>query len=109
MTFMKDLSREEIARIQEIIFKYPAFNIVYRPQRKYEVSTSGNLLGYTNEVNEKEIKKKDSTYYLPGDFIGKTGIEKAYEKDLRGIKGTKYIQKDIKAQEYWLLQKRRTG
>ncbi|WP_407532129.1 penicillin-binding transpeptidase domain-containing protein [Elizabethkingia miricola] len=95
MTFMKDLSREEIARIQEIIFKYPAFNIVYRPQRKYEVSTSGNLLGYTNEVNEKEIKK-DSTYYLPGDFIGKTGIEKAYEKDLRGIKGIKYIQKDIK-------------
>ena len=45
MTFMKNLSREEIARIQEIIFKYPAFNIVSRPQRQYEVSTSGNLLG----------------------------------------------------------------
>ena len=57
MTFMKNLSREEIARIQEIIFKYPAFNIVSRPQRQYEVSTSGNLLGYTNEVNDREIKK----------------------------------------------------
>ncbi|MDQ0592042.1 penicillin-binding protein 2 [Chryseobacterium ginsenosidimutans] len=95
MTFMKDLSREDIARVQEIIFKYPAFSIVSRPQRQYEVSTSGNLLGYTSEVNEKEIKK-DSAYYLPGDFIGKTGIEKAYEKQLRGIKGMKYIQKDIK-------------
>jgi penicillin-binding protein 2 len=95
MTFMKDLSREDIARVQEIIFKYPAFSIVSRPQRQYEVSTSGNLLGYTSEVNEREIKK-DSIYYLPGDFIGKTGIEKAYEKELRGIKGMKYIQKDIK-------------
>ena len=95
MTFMKNLSRVEIARIQEIIFKYPAFNIVSRPQRQYEVSTSGNLLGYTNEVNEREIKK-DSVYYLPGDFIGKTGVEKSYEKELRGEKGVQYIQKDIR-------------
>lgn len=95
MTFMKNLSREEIARIQEIIFKYPAFSIVTRPQRQYEVSTSGNLLGYTNEVNERDIKK-DSVYYLPGDNIGKSGIEKAYENTLRGVKGVKYIQKDIK-------------
>lgn len=95
MTFIKDLGREEIARVQEIIFKYPAFSIVQRPQRQYEVSTSGNLLGYTSEVNDREIKK-DSTYYLPGDLIGKTGIEKSYEKELRGVKGIKYIQKDIK-------------
>lgn len=95
MTFLKDLSREDIARVQEIIFKYPAFSIVQRPQRQYEVSTSGNLLGYTSEVNDREIKK-DSTYYLPGDLIGKAGVEKSYEKELRGIKGIKYIQKDIK-------------
>lgn len=95
MTFMKNITREEIARIQEIIFKYPAFSIVERPQRQYEVSTSGNLLGYTNEVGENDIKK-DSLYYLPGDNIGKSGVEKSYEKELRGIKGVKYVQKDIK-------------
>ena len=95
MTFMKDLSREDVARIQEIIFKYPAFSVVSRPQRKYEVSTSGNLLGYTNQVNAAYIKK-DSLYYLPGDIAGMSGIEKAYERVLRGEKGMKYIQKDIK-------------
>lgn len=95
MTFMSDMSREEIARIQEIIFKYPAFNIVERPQRKYEISTSGNLLGYTNQVNEHYIKR-DSLYYLPGDIAGITGIERSYEKVLRGEKGMRYIQKDIK-------------
>lgn len=98
LTFKKNISREDVARIQEIIFKYPAFNIVKRPQRQYEVSTSGNLLGYTSEVNTNEIKK-DSLYYRPGDFIGKTGIEKAYEKQLRGVKGLKYIQKDIKLKD----------
>jgi penicillin-binding protein 2 len=40
-------------------------------------------LGYTNQVNDNDIKK-DSLYYLPGDIIGKSGIEKAYEKELRG-------------------------
>ncbi len=98
MTFMKNISREEVARIQEIIFKYPAFNIVKRPQRQYEVSTSGNLLGYTNEVGARELKK-DSIYYRPGDFIGKSGVELGYEKDLRGEKGMKYVQKDIKLRD----------
>lgn len=95
MTFMKNLSREEMARIQELIFKYPAFSIVPRPQRQYEINTSGNLLGYTNQVNDNDIKK-DSLYYLPGDIAGKSGVEKSYEKVLRGEKGIKYIQKDIR-------------
>jgi penicillin-binding protein 2 len=71
MTFIKDLGREDIARIQERIFKYPAFSIVSRPQRQYEINTSGNLLGYTNQVNPSYIKR-DSTYYLPGDIAGMT-------------------------------------
>ncbi|WP_417428110.1 penicillin-binding transpeptidase domain-containing protein [Halpernia sp.] len=95
ITFMKNISREEIARIQEIIFRYPAFSIVRRPQRQYEISTSGNLLGFTNQVNDYYIKR-DSTYYLPGDIAGMSGIEKSYEKELRGKKGINYIQKDIR-------------
>lgn len=97
VTFIKDLTREDVARVQELIFKYPAFSVVSRPQRKYEVSTSGNLLGYTNQVNSAYIKK-DSLYYMPGDIAGMSGIEKAYEKELRGEKGMKYIQKDIRQQ-----------
>ncbi len=97
-TFLKNIAREDVARIQEIIFKYPAFSIVRRPQRQYEVGTSGNLLGYTNEVSPGEIKK-DSLYYLPGDLIGKKGVEKSYEKVLRGEKGMRYIQKDIKLRD----------
>lgn len=96
--FLKNISREDVARIQEIIFKYPAFSIVQRPQRKYEVNTSGIILGYTNEVNNQEIAK-DSLYYIRGDLIGKRGVEKSYEKVLRGEKGVRYIQKDIKLRD----------
>lgn len=94
MTFMGNLSRDDVARIQERIFQYPAFNIVSRPQRQYEVNTSGDLFGYTNEVGPGYIKK-DSLYYRPGDVAGMTGIELSYEKLLRGVKGVRYVQKDI--------------
>ena len=57
VTFIKDLTREDVARIEELIFKYPAFSIVSRPQRKYEISTSGNLLGYINQVSDSYIKR----------------------------------------------------
>jgi len=95
ITFIKDLEREEISSIRERIFNYPSFDIVARPQRVYEVNTSGNILGYTNQVNNSYIKT-DSTYYIPGDIAGITGVEKSYEKILRGTKGVKYVRKDIR-------------
>lgn len=93
MTFMKGLTSEDLARIQEKLFKYNAFSIVRTPERNYLVHSAGNILGYINEVNEKYIKS-DSSYYMPGNLAGMTGVEKSYEKYLRGIKGIKYIQKD---------------
>ena len=51
------------------------------------------MLGYIAEANAKDIKK--DPYYKIGDLIGKQGVELSYEKTLRGLKGVKYIQKDI--------------
>ena len=86
--FKKNISREDYARMQEQLYLYPAFSIIKRPERKYMVETAGNILGYINEANPSYIKS-DSTYYQPGDFVGITGVEKSYEKDLRGVKGIK--------------------
>jgi penicillin-binding protein 2 len=85
---LKNISRENYARIQEQLYLYPAMTIVKRPERKYMVNSAGNILGYINEANEAYIKK-DSTYYKPGDLVGIAGVEKSYEKDLRGVKGVK--------------------
>ncbi|KAF5308025.1 hypothetical protein FQR65_LT18282 [Abscondita terminalis] len=67
---------------------------IFRPQRQYEINTSGNLLGYTNQVNSA-LHQKEISYYIKGDIAGITGIERSYEKQLRGVKGMRYIQKDI--------------
>lgn len=86
--FKKNISREDYARMQEQLYLYPAFSIVKRPERKYMVNSAGNILGYINEASPSYIKT-DSTYYQPGDFVGISGVEKSYEKELRGVKGVK--------------------
>ena len=93
VTFMKGLTHDELAVIQEKLFRYSAFSIVRIPERNYLVASMGNILGYINEVNDKYIKS-DSLYYMPGNLAGMAGVEKSYEKYLRGTKGIKYIQKD---------------
>lgn len=85
---LKNVSREDYARIQEQLYLYPSTSIVKRPERKYLVHSAGNILGYINEANEAYIKT-DSLYYRPGDLVGIAGVEKSYEKDLRGVKGVR--------------------
>lgn len=85
---VKNISRENYARIQEQLYLYPSMSIVKRPERKYMVNSAGNILGYINEANEAYIKT-DSNYYKPGDLVGIAGVEKSYEKDLRGVKGVR--------------------
>lgn len=85
---IKNISRESYARIQEQLYLYPSMSIVKRPERKYLVNSAGNILGYINEANEAYIKT-DSLYYKPGDLVGIAGVEKSYEKELRGVKGVR--------------------
>ncbi|MDD3771407.1 MAG: penicillin-binding transpeptidase domain-containing protein [Weeksellaceae bacterium] len=85
---VKNISREKYSRIQEQMYLYPALSIVKRPERKYMVYSAGNILGYINEANEAYIKT-DSNYYRPGDLVGISGVEKSYEKELRGVKGVR--------------------
>lgn len=85
---VKNVSRENYARIQEQLYLYPSISIVKRPERQYLVHSAGNILGYINEANEAYIKS-DSDYYQPGDLVGIAGVEKSYEKVLRGVKGVR--------------------
>ena len=92
---IKGLNREDFTRFQEQMYKYPAIDVVQKPKREYRVSTAGNVLGYIQEVSPTYIKR-DSSYYDPGDLAGMAGVEKSYEKVLRGVKGIKYLKKDIR-------------
>ncbi len=91
--FLKQISAESYARFQEKIFMFPGFYVQPRTLRKYSRPVAAHLLGYVSEVDEAQIKK--DPYYKPGDYIGKLGIEEAYEKELRGTKGVKIFLVDV--------------
>lgn len=89
---LRQITKEQNALFQEKIWKYPGFFIQKKSLRDYKISIASNLLGYISEVNENEIN--DQSYYNIGELIGRQGIEKSYEKILRGKKGVKYFLKD---------------
>ena len=91
--FLKQISAETYAMFQEKMFMYPGFYVQPRTLRKYSKPVAAHLLGYISEVDEALIKK--DPYYKPGDYIGKLGIEEAYEKDLRGTRGVKIYMVDV--------------
>ena len=91
--FLKQISAETYAKFQEKIFMFPGFYVQPRTLRKYSRPVAAHLLGYVSEVDEDQIKK--DPYYKPGDYIGKLGIEEAYEKELRGRRGVKIYLVDV--------------
>jgi penicillin-binding protein 2 len=91
--FLKQISAETYARLQEKLFLYPGFYVQPRTLRKYSKPIASHLLGYVSEVDESTINKEP--YYKSGDYIGKLGIEEAYEKDLRGKRGVKIYLVDV--------------
>ena len=86
------ITREENALLQEKIWKYNGFYIRKKSTRDYILPIAGNLIGYIGEVNPNEIEK--DKYYEKGENIGKQGIEKYYENELRGTKGMQFLQKN---------------
>ncbi|MDT8401986.1 MAG: penicillin-binding protein 2 [Bacteroidales bacterium] len=91
--FLKMVSSETYARLQEVLYKYPGFYVQARTLRKYSYPSAAHALGYVGEVNNEEIKS--DPYYRAGDYIGKNGIEKSYELQLRGRKGLKIFLVDV--------------
>lgn len=90
--FMTQLSAEECGVFQEKLFKFPGFYIQRRTIRQYTYNSSGHVLGDIGEVSKRDIEKDD--YYIRGDYIGTQGIEKSYEKYLRGEKGVEVLLRD---------------
>jgi len=86
------LSKQDYARLQEKMRRYPGFYIQKRSLRYYDTNSAANVLGYISEVNERDLAKNPN--YVQGELTGRTGIEKVYEDTLRGSKGIQYIQKD---------------
>ncbi|MGM0647703.1 MAG: penicillin-binding protein 2 [Bacteroidota bacterium] len=90
---MKQISKQDAGFIQERLYKYAGFYMRPRTLRSYPWPVAAHALGFIGEVNQQEIDS--DRYYVSGDYIGKSGLEKRYEKELRGEKGVQKLLVDV--------------
>jgi len=91
----EDLDWAEAVRIESFKFEMPGVRLDVAPKRSYLYgAATAHVIGYLGEVSESELKGKESAGYDPGDLIGKYGLEKAYEAELRGVEGAREIEVD---------------
>jgi len=95
--FLEQISKEEFGYLDEVLYKFPGFFVQLRTIRKYDTPTAAHVLGYIGEVNNRDIER--DPYNKMGDYIGKSGLEKSYEKILRGKKGIKIRLVDVHNRE----------
>lgn len=92
--FMGQLSAEEFSVFQEKLFRFKGFYVQKRSIRQYATTHGAHVLGDVAEVSKKDMEEDD--YYLRGDYIGKLGVERSYEKQLRGEKGVQVLLRDAR-------------
>jgi len=91
--FEKQIPATAYAKLQEHLYKFRGFYVQNRTVRSYPDSIAAQFLGYIQEVNDRDIERSKG-FYRPGDYIGASGVESAYEELLRGQRGVKNVMVD---------------
>lgn len=95
--FLSQITKEDYGRIAEMLYHYPGFYFQTRSIRQYPMPIAAHILGSIGEVGKEDMKR--DSYYKLGDYIGLSGIEKYYEKELRGTKGLRLTVVDVHNRE----------
>jgi penicillin-binding protein 2 len=101
-----DISREEVAFVEENNMSFPGIHIKAEPLRNYVFNDlASHTLGYLGEISKVRLKSHEDSSYKQGDFVGKNGLENIYESLLRGQKGYKEVEVDVSGRELKTLRK----
>jgi len=104
----RNLDRTTVAYIAEHESDLPGVDVEFEPLRRYPMGEmASHLLGYVGEISDKELEDPDHAEYLSGDLIGKMGIERQYEKVLRGVSGKRFVEVNAMGRKAALLGERR--
>ena len=94
---VRDVDFETVCIVEERLRDDWLLDIEIEPRRDYPFgSTTAHVIGYMGEMQEGDLDGRGARHYEPGDYIGKTGIEKVFEDRLRGKDGVRYIEVDAK-------------
>lgn len=104
-----NLTREQVEIVEENHMRLAGVEVTIKPVREYSFENSGShLLGYIGEISEKELDDERFSDYSPGDYIGKSGIERAWEKELHGEDGGRQVEVDSRGRLLRVLSERRS-
>ena len=92
--FISQIPAQEYSILQEKLFRYRGFYVRERTIRRYATDHCAHVLGDVAEVSPKDVER--DSYYEPGDYIGKQGVERSYETELRGVKGVEILLRDAR-------------
>ncbi len=91
------LSNEKMAKLSENLYKLaPGYFMQERSVRDYPFDAGGNIFGYLGEVDSNILKNPIYEGYVMGDYIGRAGLERTYEKVLMGQRGIEFWKRDNK-------------
>jgi penicillin-binding protein 2 len=91
------LSNEKMAKLSENLYKLaPGYFMQERSVRDYPFEAGGNIFGYLGEVDSNILKNPAYEGYVMGDYIGRAGLERTYEKVLMGQRGIEFWKRDNK-------------
>lgn len=100
VTVKTRVSFSDIVKIEENKLDLPGVLYHMGPLRNYPNELDmGHILGYLSEISEDKIDVYKKDGYRIGNLIGTNGLEKTYEKDLRGVKGVYFMEVDSKGRE----------
>ena len=95
-SIFEDLLEPDLyAKLEENIWRFPGFNLQERPVRVYPFNAAAHIMGYVGEV-DSNILRRSNYYYQLGDYVGRSGLEQFYEKQLMGKRGIEFWIKDNK-------------
>ncbi|GAB2547475.1 peptidoglycan D,D-transpeptidase FtsI family protein [Spirosoma aerophilum] len=94
--FLRRLTKEEFAHLQDALVDYRGFQARISSVRTYPGHTLAHTLGYVSEISRKKLDEQDYPYYQPGNYIGQSGLEGYYEQQLRGQRGVKFVMQDVR-------------
>ncbi len=102
---LEDVDWETLAYVENHNQEFPGIRIETIPARVYHYNNlAAHAIGYLGEINKKELADRNSEIYSGGDLIGKMGLERLHEADLRGEKGSSSSEVNARGFEQQLLK-----
>ena len=103
----QDVTADIISIIEEQKYNYRGVIIEVQPVRNYILKQEGaHTFGYVSEISEYELEQKKDSGYKPGDIVGKFGLERVYDKDIRGVNGGEQVEVDVAGKPVQILGKK---